>query len=855
MRICKEGEESICRSKATRQERKGLMNLILNEPCGMEGFFQNGKDGSASCVANQIVKELKSPTKLKRIDGTDVDYPVSLIGLNGCWGSGKSNVVEIVKKQLSNVEDQTRFIFFEYDFWGHRQDLTRKMFLEELWFSLKENGVDLDGEMKRDLRRLTGKTIERDTQIKLTVSSIVCLSSFTLLPFLNLLARICKDDVASGVSLLALVIAGVFATTLIYDLCKGRVLCGAFANLIGLLGRKPTASVDFEYVVDPSVGEFTRLLKKIAKVLRQKSKTLVIVLDNMDRLLPDEVMTCLAAVHILFAGKREHRPSNFKVIVPYDAMRVGKLFAKIMDSDARMADDYFRRTFDIVYRLSPQLGSGWEQFFDKCYNIVAADDEKAQKGKEEVKEVLDYLVPVAERTPRKLIGILNELATIRNTMEDVEHIRMKDIAVYVCAWPKCGLGGLFQVRKKENREDENKPETTRKSPKTIDDLIVEGEFIENEQYRDFVYGTDEKAKLAIATIVYQVKDSREVILRRWICSALIDGKSDRMGSMSEMPGFATAFRTAILNDINIGNIAQVPCALEGLKVNRQVYWDEFFEIQKDALIALHQSNATMLQEFEKIVLKNISDWALYAKRLRDEAEDIPKMWEISNSIESVLRESKRSQENSVEAKLVSPGTFVDLLTVFERKYKLANQCCDWERLDEHCAERIGAKEKWHYLYPLRFLAHDMAIRLVETRKKIENCEIPMEMPLLDYYLGVLENVTNGRVARKLSDSVCDIYTKWIKDPDNLVRYRLCTDNMECRVVALALRYGGSPWKVKEIEEFINKKNGWESVCVEDELLAMLDHYFSRSDLLRRLQELNRPEPLFQNMLNLLKKEC
>ena len=63
------------------------------------------------------------------------------------------------------------------------------------------------------------------------------------------------------------------------------------------------------------------------------------------------------------------------------------------------------------------------------------------------------------------------------------------------------------------------------------------------------------------------------------------------------------------------------------------------------------------------------------------------------------------------------------------------------------------------------------------------------------------------------------------------------------------------WNVKEIDEFINKKNGWESVCAEDELLEMSDHYLSRAQLLKRLQELNRPEPLFQNVLNRLKKEC
>lgn len=110
------------------------MNYILNEPYGCDGFWLDGKDGSAFRVANQIIDVLgveehegqKSRPKLKRLDGESLDYPISLIGLNGSWGSGKSNVLEIVKK---DDELSKNCIFFEYDFWGHRQDLTRKMFL------------------------------------------------------------------------------------------------------------------------------------------------------------------------------------------------------------------------------------------------------------------------------------------------------------------------------------------------------------------------------------------------------------------------------------------------------------------------------------------------------------------------------------------------------------------------------------------------------------------------------------------------------------------------------------------------------------------------------------------------------
>ena len=107
------------------------MNLILNEPCGVDVFFEGGGKGSAQVVAYQISEQLRNPSQLKRPDESACGHPVSIIGLNGCWGCGKSNVIELVKQNFSGSNDQANFVFFEYDLWGHRLDLTRKMFLEE----------------------------------------------------------------------------------------------------------------------------------------------------------------------------------------------------------------------------------------------------------------------------------------------------------------------------------------------------------------------------------------------------------------------------------------------------------------------------------------------------------------------------------------------------------------------------------------------------------------------------------------------------------------------------------------------------------------------------------------------------
>ena len=172
------------------------MNLILNEPCGVDVFFEGGGKGSAQVVADQISEQLRNPAQLKRPDESACGHPVSIIGLNGCWGCGKSNVIELVKQNLRLSKDRANFVFFEYDLWGHRLDLTRKMFLEELIEFLCDEKHYIDAKFKEDVKRLTGRTVERERVDVLSIPAIICALGFLLLPFLQLAADLFKESVA-----------------------------------------------------------------------------------------------------------------------------------------------------------------------------------------------------------------------------------------------------------------------------------------------------------------------------------------------------------------------------------------------------------------------------------------------------------------------------------------------------------------------------------------------------------------------------------------------------------------------------------------------------------------------------------
>ncbi len=97
--------------------------LLEDIPADADAF-----DGPFDRVAQAMVKTIKSG-----------DANGKMLGLEGCWGGGKSTIVKIARKELEEKQsDDCETRFFIYDAWAHQGDPLRRSFLESLIDRIEE---------------------------------------------------------------------------------------------------------------------------------------------------------------------------------------------------------------------------------------------------------------------------------------------------------------------------------------------------------------------------------------------------------------------------------------------------------------------------------------------------------------------------------------------------------------------------------------------------------------------------------------------------------------------------------------------------------------------------------------------
>ncbi len=393
--------------------------FLPNAPKGEDLFKNKSQDKIAKVIAEKVIN--------------DPDFKI--IGIDGEWGSGKSNLVKLIENKLTNTH-----VFFIYDVWGHQEDDQRHSILTEITdFITTKKVIKENSNWVEKLQILTSKQKNTTTTNipHLSIGFILSLLLIIYVPTVNTFAK--NLDLKYQIPLVLLPILLLFSLFIKFYLKSFKL--GKTNNHINLTkwgmlkkyGREAAqelfkvyhsqkeAETKIEVISEkePSVKEFRSWMKDIDDDL---NKNVVIVFDNFDRLPKKHILSIWSSIHIFFA---EDPYKNIKVIIPFDREHIQNAFKELNSGlDNKFGDDYVNKTFDIVFRVTLPIMSDWKQFFENQWKKAFTNFYE-----NELRLVIQAYEFLNRRiTPREIISFINEILAIK--LLD-EKFKERYIAIFV----------------------------------------------------------------------------------------------------------------------------------------------------------------------------------------------------------------------------------------------------------------------------------------------------------------------------------------------------------------------------------------------------------------------------------------
>ena len=631
------------------------------------------------------------------------DDNCTIIGIDGGWGSGKSNLVGMIQKELSVGSNGAKYHFFTYDAWGHQTDLQRRTILEELTSDLVKGQTPIlnENSWKDSLENLLAKKKHTTTKTipAIGIGTIVSMFSILLTPFVTHLASLVSVE---WLKQAILVIPYVFAYSFFgyrhYRKMKEKykqnfTLEKCLSEFFLIYKDDIKEETKFETISEkePSSRQFKEWIHEIDNSLKQNDDiVLVLVIDNMDRLPKQKVQELWAAIHSCFS---EEKYTNIRIIVPFDRLHIRNAFQSenlVRQCDGKdnaitvYGDDFINKTFYIVYTVPPPILSGWMHYFKDRWKEAFGNSAIVDYS---VLQVYDMLTK--EQSPRKIIAFINQFVTIRNLCD--ERIEDKYIALYIFGRSKIIENPLEEIL----------------NPSYLQGL-------------NFLYSDDENMASNISSLYYQLSldKAMDVVFTREVTAELDD---NNVKVLDQLRGNANYWEILSHSITAVSNIENATLALEkhfgdDHSHEASLIWDALYRRSNPG----SATQDKQYEEYHYILLKHISKKKDYYRHLLTVYHaNVTESFDLQNYIDGVDKLHEfipvGDRKTSSFKTMVSPQQYLQLVDSRKDDFDEYGFVVDDDSLDEYLANLDVDNLANMKLYP--FMKKD--VEIPKYREKIK----------------------------------------------------------------------------------------------------------------------------------------
>ena len=569
------------------QDTTKYPHFIPDKPNGEDCFEGHSQEKLAKGVCEYVRKVDEKLDNISARENKNGYTMPRIIGLEGGWGSGKSNVVNMVERELA----KDGYYTFTYDAWGHQEDLQRRSILETLACDLIKNKV-LKGRVEIQMRNgkinkdvwqnqlsmlLSNKstTIRKSTP-KLTSSAlwgILIVASFAVCSLVANQLISNKNDFSCWwwIDFIPIFIAAIVAW--FYN-CKD----GTFDNIFRMVDHTNNDTIDEEFTSneEPSVAEFKNWMYAVSQYLGKNNNQynkLIIVFDNMDRLPCDKVMQLWSSIYTFFAGGEFE---NIWAVIPYDYKHLCQAIIGIdkqkseSDSDKKRINQFISKTFPITYHVPQPVITDYKKLFSTYFDKAFGPEEH---DKEHICQVFMHLE--TEPNPRTVIRFVNELVAMRLQWHDDKY-RLQNQALYI-------------LKKDFILYDENGQDSQLLSDKLFDGVTP-------------FYPEQEKVRTELCQYAYGLEDEKlasEIPLRNELKRKVESGES--ISEYANIPKFLPVFE-ALISDTDkalINNVVKSMASLDDVNLpdedreQIQKKWDYLANSKAESKYQTHEYDETL----------------------------------------------------------------------------------------------------------------------------------------------------------------------------------------------------------------------------------------------------------------------